>query len=171
MATRLLSPTKHLERMVCATGRKVLLGKSCGTPPADWEFAGAFSQNHLNLGFLHSQGHSRRFLDATLDLLMLQERRQSGHRGTSLLCRYFCKSILSILSRNIDSRSGANAQQRFKKARAPIRSLQICISQSLFGDFCNTICQKRSSAHNHSIVSVTRMSRERGISTPSALAV
>jgi len=30
-------------------------------------------------------------------------------------CRFCCKSILSILSRNIDSRSGANAQQRFKK--------------------------------------------------------
>jgi hypothetical protein len=42
------------------------------------------------------------------------------------------------LARNIDSRSGANAQQRFKKARAPIRSLQISISQSLFGDLCNT---------------------------------
>src|ERR1700716_1941332 len=50
-----------------------------------------------------------------------------------------CKSILSILSRNIDSRSGANAQQRFKGARAPIRSLQISISQRLLGDFCHTI--------------------------------
>jgi hypothetical protein len=53
-----------------------------------------------------------------------------------------CKSILSILSRNIDSRSGANAQQRFKGARAPIRSLQISISQRLLGDFCNTIGSK-----------------------------
>jgi hypothetical protein len=33
--------------------------------------------------------------------------------------RYCCKSILSILSRNIDSRSGANAQQRFKGALRP----------------------------------------------------
>jgi hypothetical protein len=57
--------------------------------------------------------------------------------------RYCCKSILSILSRNIDSRSGANAQQRFKGARAPIRSLQISISRSLLGDFCNNIGTKR----------------------------
>jgi len=49
---------------------------------------------------------------------------------------------LSILSRNIDSRSGANAQQRFNEACASIRSLQISISQSLLGDFCNKICQK-----------------------------
>jgi hypothetical protein len=55
------------------------------------------------------------------------------------------KIILSILSRNIDSRSGANAQQRFKGARAQIRSLQISISRSLLGDFCNTICQKHTS--------------------------
>src|SRR5262245_2829296 len=57
----------------------------------------------------------------------------------SLVGRYCCKSVLSILSRNIDSRSGANAQQRFKEARAPSRSLQISISQSPIGDFCNTI--------------------------------
>jgi hypothetical protein len=64
-------------------------------------------------------------------------------RGNASRCpvseRLCCKSILSILSRNIDSRSGANAQQRFKGARAPIRSLQISISQRLLGDFCNTI--------------------------------
>ena len=57
--------------------------------------------------------------------------------------RYCCKSILSILSRNIDSRSGANAQQRCKRARAPIRSSQISISQSLLGDFCNKIGTER----------------------------
>jgi hypothetical protein len=57
--------------------------------------------------------------------------------------RYCCRSILSILSRNIDSRSGANAQQRFKGACAPIRSLQTSISQSLLGDFCNNIGTKR----------------------------
>ncbi|MEA2919198.1 MAG: hypothetical protein QOJ15_11279 [Bradyrhizobium sp.] len=60
------------------------------------------------------------------------------------MCRLCCKSILSILSRNIDSRSGANAQQRFKGARAPIR-VQISISQRLLGDFCNTIRQKATS--------------------------
>jgi hypothetical protein len=49
-------------------------------------------------------------------------------------CRYCCKSILSILSRDIDSRSGAKAQHRFKEARVPIRSLQISISQSLLGE-------------------------------------
>src|SRR5258705_13070499 len=31
-------------------------------------------------------------------------------------------------------------------AHAPIRSLQISISQSLLGDFCNTICQFRTHA-------------------------
>jgi len=57
--------------------------------------------------------------------------------------RYCCKSILTISSRNIDSRSGAGAQQRFKEARAPIRLLQITISQSLLGDFCNNIGTER----------------------------
>jgi hypothetical protein len=74
---------------------------------------------------------------------LLLPRGRENHPGpwwhkTAGMCRYCCKNILSILSRNIDSRSGANAQQRFKKARAPIRSLQISISQSLFVDFCNT---------------------------------
>jgi hypothetical protein len=53
-----------------------------------------------------------------------------------LLC---CKSILSISARNIDSRSGWNAQQRFKRIGAPIRLLQISISQNSLGDFCNSI--------------------------------
>jgi hypothetical protein len=66
-------------------------------------------------------------------------RSASTSRLRLLLGRLCCKSILSILSRNIDSRSDANAQQRFKGARAPIRSLQISISQRLLGDFCNTI--------------------------------
>jgi hypothetical protein len=67
-------------------------------------------------------------------------------QGAMTACgRLCCKSILSILSRNIDSRSGANAQQRFKGARAPIRSLQISISQRLLGDFCNTIGTFRTS--------------------------
>jgi hypothetical protein len=50
-----------------------------------------------------------------------------------------CKSIFGIWSRNIDSRSDTNEQQRFKRTDAPIRLLQISISQSLLGDFCNTI--------------------------------
>src|SRR5262249_4600665 len=50
-----------------------------------------------------------------------------------------CKSLFGIWSRNIDSRSGTNEQQRFKRTDAPIRLLQISISQSLLGDFCNTI--------------------------------
>ena len=33
--------------------------------------------------------------------------------------RYCCKSILSISSRSVDSRSGTNALQQFKRARAP----------------------------------------------------
>jgi hypothetical protein len=52
-----------------------------------------------------------------------------------------CKSIFGISSRNIDSRSDTNEQQGFKRTDAPIRLLQISISQSLLGDFCNTICQ------------------------------
>src|SRR5215813_11977503 len=64
----------------------------------------------------------------------------------SALCRLCCKSIFGIWSRNIDSRSDTNEQQRFKRTDAPIRLLQISISQSLLGDFCNTICQKRTHA-------------------------
>src|SRR5262245_33537447 len=64
-----------------------------------------------------------------------------GHLARSEKCRLCCKSILSISARNIDSRSGWNAQQRFKRTGAPIRLLQISISQSPLGDFCNTICQ------------------------------
>src|SRR5215475_3852574 len=64
------------------------------------------------------------------------------HEGSSAcllpggLC---CKSLLSIWARNIDSRSSANTQQRFKRTGAPIRLFQISISQSPLGDFCNTI--------------------------------
>src|SRR5262245_54974568 len=76
------------------------------------------------------------------------------------MCRYCCKSILSILSRNIDSRSGANAQQRFKEARAPSRSLQISISQSPIGDFCNTICHNRTHApQRESMIAVAALVR------------
>jgi hypothetical protein len=57
--------------------------------------------------------------------------------------RYCCKSILSISSRHIDSRSGTNAQQRFKRAPLRIRLLQNSISQSPLGDFCNTIGPSR----------------------------
>src|SRR5215831_15625195 len=64
----------------------------------------------------------------------------------SALCRLCCKSIFGIWSRNIDSRSDTNEQQRFKRTDAPIRLLQISISQSLLGDFCNTICQKQTFA-------------------------
>src|SRR5262249_34952848 len=71
---------------------------------------------------------------------------QSGHGvgclEMSALCRLCCKSIFGIWSRNIDSRSDTNEQQRFKRTDAPIRLLQISISQSLLGDFCNTICHK-----------------------------
>src|SRR5262245_19885080 len=50
-----------------------------------------------------------------------------------------CKSLLSISAGNIDSRSGVNTQQRFKRTDVLIRLFQISISQSPFGDFCNTI--------------------------------
>src|SRR5215510_4845766 len=63
--------------------------------------------------------------------------------GIGRLC---CKTLLSISARNIDSRSGANTQQRFKRTGAPILLFQISISQSLLGDFCNTIGQIRTSA-------------------------
>src|SRR5215468_8532392 len=57
-------------------------------------------------------------------------------------CRLCCKSLLSIWARNIDSRSSANTQQRFKRTGAPIRLFQISIAQSPLGDFCNTIPPK-----------------------------
>src|SRR5262245_66121879 len=53
-----------------------------------------------------------------------------------------CKSILSISAGNIDSRSSASTQQRFKRTGAPIQLFQISISQSPLGDFCNTIGQQ-----------------------------
>jgi len=49
---------------------------------------------------------------------------------------------LSISARNIDSRSSANKQQRFKRIGVPIRLFQISISQSPLDDFCNTITPK-----------------------------
>src|SRR5262245_29174895 len=55
------------------------------------------------------------------------------------------QNSLSISARNIDSRSGANTQQRFKRTGAPILLFQISISQSLLGDFCNTIGHNRKS--------------------------
>jgi hypothetical protein len=60
--------------------------------------------------------------------------------------RLCCKSILSISSRHIDSRSGTNAHQRFKRASLRIRLLQSSISQSPLGDFCNTIGHEQTSA-------------------------
>src|SRR5262249_50784756 len=66
-----------------------------------------------------------------------------GERVMSASDRLCCKSIFGIWSRNIDSRSDTNEQQRFKRTDAPIRLLQISISQSLLGDFCNTIDPKR----------------------------
>ena len=65
---------------------------------------------------------------------------------TSPVClRFCCKSLLSISTRNIDSKSGVNTQQRFKRANIPIRLFQVSISQSLLGDFCNTIPPKADS--------------------------
>src|SRR5262249_35055566 len=66
---------------------------------------------------------------------------------------------------NIDSRTGAGAQQRFKEARAPIRLLQISISQSLLGDFCNTIlpiADSRSAANSASFNYLIGAQREAG---------
>src|SRR5262245_21463731 len=53
--------------------------------------------------------------------------------------RLCCKSLLSISAGNIDSRSGVNTQQRFKRTDVLIRLFQTSISQSPLGDFCNTI--------------------------------
>src|SRR5262249_53056412 len=64
----------------------------------------------------------------------------------SVFGRLCCKTLLSISARKIDSRSGANTQQRFKRTGAPILLFQISISQSLLGDFCNTIGPKAKSA-------------------------
>jgi hypothetical protein len=40
---------------------------------------------------------------------------------------------------------GLGHSQRFKRAHAPIRLLQISIPQNLLGDFCNTIGRKADS--------------------------
>src|SRR5262249_42475417 len=83
-------------------------------------------------------------------------RSESGQANACLdmsaWCRLCCKSIFGIWSRNIDSRSGTNKQQRFKRAGALIRLLQISISQSLLGDFCNTIGTKRTNRDKRSLV-------------------
>src|SRR5262249_10424425 len=63
-------------------------------------------------------------------------RARCGVRFSPGLC---CKTLLSISARNIDSRSNANTQQRFKRIGAPIRLFQISISQSPLGDFRNRI--------------------------------
>jgi len=47
------------------------------------------------------------------------------------------------LGEKLDSRSGVNTQQRFKRTGMPIRLFQISISQSPLGDFRNTIDPKR----------------------------
>src|SRR5262249_54009447 len=65
-----------------------------------------------------------------------------------------CKSLLSISAGNIDSRSGVNTQQRFKRTDVLIRLFQTSISQSPLGDFCNTIGQKRSFPRRYIIVEV-----------------
>jgi len=65
--------------------------------------------------------------------------------GMSLYGRLCCKSLLNISAGNIDSRSSANTQRRFrrfKRTGVPIRLFQISISQSPLGDFCNTIGPK-----------------------------
>src|SRR5262245_35540919 len=59
--------------------------------------------------------------------------------SSPLLLRLCCKSLLSISAGNIDSRSGVNTQQRFKRTDVLIRLFQISISQRPLGDFCNTI--------------------------------
>jgi hypothetical protein len=71
-------------------------------------------------------------------------RTQLGHLPRSEKCRLCCKTILSMWARNIDSRSRTAKQLRFKSALVPIRLFQNPIPQLLYGDFCNTICQKRS---------------------------
>jgi hypothetical protein len=51
-------------------------------------------------------------------------------------------------ARNIDSRSRTAKQLRFKSALVPIRLFQNPIPQLLYGDFCNTICQKQTLAQS-----------------------
>src|SRR5262249_9831090 len=91
----------------------------------------------------------RRAPDALGLSASLRKRTGANPLDMSALCRLCCKSIFGIWSRNIDSRSDTNEQQRFKRTDAPIRLLQISILQSLLGDFCNTICQKQTFALQH----------------------
>jgi len=43
-----------------------------------------------------------------------------------------------LANQSVDTRALQNEQQRFKRTDAPIRLLQISISQSLLGDFCKS---------------------------------
>jgi hypothetical protein len=73
----------------------------------------------------------------------LEKRKSIRDLAMSQKCRLCCKTILSMWARNIDSRSRTAKQLRFKSALVPIRLFQNPIPQLLYGDFCNTICHKR----------------------------
>jgi hypothetical protein len=65
------------------------------------------------------------------------------HDAESAFGRYCCKRILRVRASNIDSRSGANAQRRFKNLFVPIRLLRIFTRKLLLADFCNNIGTKQ----------------------------
>src|SRR5262245_26325461 len=65
-------------------------------------------------------------------------RSESGHARTTAICLLRADCVTKVFL----AFGRTNEQQRFKRTDAPIRLLQISISQSLLGDFCNTICQK-----------------------------
>jgi hypothetical protein len=73
---------------------------------------------------------------ATPHELFFKEIRQLPNVHSGRLC---CKAIFSIQAQNINSRSRAIEQHRFKNTLAPIRLLQISIPQHPVGDFCNAI--------------------------------
>src|SRR5262249_22641224 len=71
--------------------------------------------HHHNLD--RSLSLDRRAPDALGLSASLRKRTGANPLDMSALCRLCCKSIFGIWSRNIDSRSDTNEQQRFKKNR------------------------------------------------------
>src|SRR5262245_22020404 len=75
----------------------------------------------FNPAYDRSESKAERLAVSIFSPVYPHEQTSSLPFGSSETCRLCCKSILSISARNIDSRSGWNAQQRFKRTGAPIR--------------------------------------------------
>jgi hypothetical protein len=72
--------------------------------------------------------------------ILLANPEPSTH-GTDIVAKVFLAFYRATLIQD----QARTRNNDFKGARAPIRSLQISISQSLLGDFCNKICYNRTS--------------------------